>query len=316
MASGTFFRKTVTLLKERHTPASIALVSTVLLILGKCFKPMLITEGSASIGIVMLPIIVFILPSAVLIRTKDKHYLKRLLLKPGKPETILLSLISSLVLISGGLLLSILTAGIRRLPGAFTLYDTFEASLTGSPENTLFLLIAYALLPAIGEELLFRGILRHAYERYGGGIAILLPALLFTMVHFQPTGIPVYLFSGLLLGFLAYVCRSVTAAVIAHFLYNVFGLFGQPYISSFYYVSGSKVLFIFVLVFVLLLSLALFFGETARLCRLYADRNLPLLLKTPPLPEKGVLKQLLLAPDMIASAVVWVIASVLFAIFA
>lgn len=301
---------------EHRSPAAIALVSTVLLILGKCFSPMLVSEGSSSIGIVMLPIIVFILPSAVLIRTRDKHYLGRLMLAPGKPDTLLLSLLSALVLISGGLLLSILTSGIRRLPGVFTLYDTFEATLTGSAENTLFLLIAYALLPAIGEELLFRGILREAYEKHGGFVAILFPAILFSMIHLRPSGIPVYLFSGLILGFTAYLCRSVTAAVIAHFLYNVFGLFGQPYISSFYYVAGSRVLFVFLLVFVLLLSLALFFGEVSRLCRLYADKNLPLLLPVPAKPEKGVLKSLFLAPDAIAGFVIFVISSILFAIFA
>lgn len=316
MKDNSVLKRAWRFVSTRRTPAAIALISTVLLILGKCFKPILISSGSSSIGIVMLPIIVFILPSAVLIRLKDKHYLKRLLLRPGKPETLLLSLLSALVLISGGLLLSILTSGIRRLPGVFTLYDTFEASLTGSAENTLFLLLAYALLPAIGEELLFRGILREAYEKHGGLVAILLPAILFTTMHFQPSGIPVYLFSGLLLGFTAYICRSVTAAVVAHFLYNVFGLFGQPYISSFYYVAGSRVLFIFLLVFVLLLSLALFFGETARLCTLYADKNLPLLLSVPAKPEKGVLKSLLLAPDAMACFVIWVISSILFTVFA
>ena len=116
MHPNSFLGRAVEFLQKRHTPASVALISTVLLIFGKCFKPLLVAEGSSAVGVVMLPIIVFILPSAILIRTKDKHYLSKLLLKPGKPETLLLSLLSAMVLISGGLLLSILTAGIRQLP--------------------------------------------------------------------------------------------------------------------------------------------------------------------------------------------------------
>lgn len=301
------------------TPARIACASSLLLLLCRLLRPLLESKEGFYIGSIVMQIMIFILPATIRIRMKDERYLWKLHLKPARPETLLLSLSSGMLLITGGLLLSLLFSGISHLSGTFTLYESFEAERSGELGNTLYLLLAYAVLPAIAEELFFRGILRAEYERYGAEVAVLMTSILFTCLHFSLTGILVYFFSGIVLAITAYLSRSVTGAILAHFLYNLFGLFGQPYISSFFNISGNKTLFIFVLISLFLLSLALFCGEIARLCRLYAIRNVrtiaPRRPEGVPMFPRKLMRHLLLAPDTILCYVIWLLSSILFGIF-
>ena len=300
------------------SPAILACVSATLLLATRLLDDILLTGDGVYLSVVVLQIIIFLLPAGIWIRLRGDGYLTRIRLKPGKPETLLLSLASSVLLITGGLLLSMVFSGINNLTGTFSLYETFQTDIgSGFSGPTLYLILAYAVLPAICEELLFRGVLCAEYERHGVSIAVLSSTLLFTFLHFNFGGVPVYLFSGFILALTAFLCRSVWGAVLAHFVYNLFGLFGQPYISAFYEITGSTALFLFVLIFLFLLSLAIFCGETARLCRLYAARNyahiaVPKLRDGSPVPFRVRCRFALLHPDAIGTALLWLSASLLF----
>lgn len=310
------------LLRKRiPSPATLVLVSSVLLLVTRLLKSFLLQGSGAYVSVVVLQIIIFLLPAGVWIRLRGDGYLSRLRLKPGKPESLLLVLAASLLLITGGLLLSMLFSGINNLTGTFTLYETFRIGDGGGFSGpALYLILAYAALPAICEELVFRGILCTEYERHGVSVAVLASTVLFTCLHFNFGGIPVYLFSGFVLAVTTYLGRSVMGAILAHFLYNLFGLFGQPYIRSFYEITGSTALFLFVIIALFLLSLAVFCGEAARLCRLYAARNIPNL-EVPkakdgtPVPFRVRIRAVLLLSDSLAVYAVWLIASVLFLFF-
>lgn len=300
------------------SPAVLPLVSAVLLLITRLLRGVLFSGDTLYVTVVALQIIIFLLPVGVFIRLRGDGYLPRLRLRPGRPESILLTLSASLLLISGGVLLSMLFSGINNLAGTFTLYETFRTGDGGGFSGpTVYLILAYAVLPAISEEILFRGVLLAEYERHGVGIAVVVSSVLFAAMHFNFGGLPVYLFSGAVLAVTTYLSRSVTNAMIAHFLYNLFGLFGQPYLRAFYEITGSTSLFLFLLVALLLLSLAVFCGETARLCRLYATRNVKHL--EPPktrdgqtVPLKIRVKAVFLKPDAIACYVLWLAASILF----
>ena len=299
------------------SPSAPVLLSALLLLLTRLLSPLLLRGNSLYISVVILQIIVFRLPAGIYIRMQGDGYFSRLRLKPGRPESLPLSLFSALLLISGGLLLSMLFSGLNRLAGPFTLYESFYTDGGGFSGPTLYLVLAYAVLPAITEELLFRGILCTEYERHGVSVAILSSTVLFALIHFNFFGIPVYLYAGFLLAVTTYLCRSVSGAIIAHFIYNLFGLFGQPYIASFYEITGSTALFLFILISVFLLSLALFCGEASRLSRLYAERNLPNI-EIPhykngsPVPFRLRLRAALLKPFVLIIFILWLTASILF----
>jgi membrane protease YdiL (CAAX protease family) len=216
------------------------------------------------------------------------------------------------VMITGGMLCEILTGGIASLEGNFTIYDSFSASMS-DPLEILFAILAYALLPALCEEFLFRAILCAEYERYGAPVAVAACSLFFAMLHFSLSLFPAYLFLGILLAGAMYVTRSFFAAFWLHLVYNLFCLFGQPYLSAFYVHAGSNEIFLFCLVVLFLLFGAFATGEARKIYHRYARANLDSA-HTPAVPlreQPRVLARALLSPAVAVCAVVWLIAAIL-----
>ena len=82
-------------------------------------------------------------------------------------------------------------------------------------------LIVYALLPAIGEELIFRGIiLKGMQSRFSGFVAIFFSTLLFVLMHGSLQQTAYQLLVGIMLGYLACVGGSIVYSIILHFLSN------------------------------------------------------------------------------------------------
>ena len=124
-----------------------------------------------------------------------------------------------------------------------------------------------AVLPAILEEFLFRGIVVAEYERRGAWRALLLSALLFALAHFDPRNLIAYLFAGVVLTLVLFATNSLLATMLLHALYHVTALLAQPYLNTLYRYTGNVMLFIFIWIVVLLASLLLFTHFGARLYR-------------------------------------------------
>lgn len=99
-------------------------------------------------------------------------------------------------------------------------------------------LIIYALLPAVAEEIVFRGVIqRSLLSKYTGFVAIFFSSLLFVLMHGSLQQTVYQLVMAILLGYLACVGGSILYSIILHFLNNalvlVFGCFDlAPYLSS------------------------------------------------------------------------------------
>ncbi len=91
-----------------------------------------------------------------------------------------------------------------------------------APSELFFNLFTIALLPAIGEELLFRGIVQQNIEKgtKNSHIAIWLTALIFSFIHFQFQGFFPRVFLGAGLGYLYVWTRNLWIPIIAHLAYN------------------------------------------------------------------------------------------------
>lgn len=91
-----------------------------------------------------------------------------------------------------------------------------------SPAELVFTLLVVAVLPAIGEELVFRGILQQKLEQVSHKpvAAIWITALIFSAFHLQFAGLLPRLLLGAGLGYLFYWSRSLWAPIIAHFFVN------------------------------------------------------------------------------------------------
>ena len=82
-------------------------------------------------------------------------------------------------------------------------------------------LLVIALIPAIGEELTFRGVLQQGLTRkMNPHVAIILSAAIFSFIHFQFYGFLPRMFLGILLGYMFYVSGSLWTSILMHFVNN------------------------------------------------------------------------------------------------
>lgn len=83
-------------------------------------------------------------------------------------------------------------------------------------------LIVIALIPAVGEELTFRGVLQQSLTRKlkNPHVAIILSAAIFSFIHFQFYGFMPRMFLGILLGYMFYITGSLWVSMLMHFLNN------------------------------------------------------------------------------------------------
>ncbi len=83
-------------------------------------------------------------------------------------------------------------------------------------------LFVIAVLPAIGEELIFRGVLltkiREASNNEFYGVVV--SALVFSGIHMQPTKLLPMLFLGLVLGYIYTRTKNIVYPILFHFLFN------------------------------------------------------------------------------------------------
>ncbi len=83
-------------------------------------------------------------------------------------------------------------------------------------------LIMLAIIPAFGEELIFRGGFQQIFTRWIGNyhVAIWLTAIIFSSIHFQFYGFLPRMFLGALFGYLLVWSGSLWLPIIGHFLNN------------------------------------------------------------------------------------------------
>ena len=85
----------------------------------------------------------------------------------------------------------------------------------------LFNLVVIALIPAIGEELTFRGVLQQSLTRkMNPHVAIILSAAIFSFIHFQFYGFLPRMFLGILMGYMFYITNSLWTSMLMHFVNN------------------------------------------------------------------------------------------------
>ncbi len=106
----------------------------------------------------------------------------------------------------------------QRLIAFLTQFDSFGVFLLG--------IFVMAVLPAVGEELLFRGLLQNQLKGLFGNrhVAVWLGALIFSAVHFQFYGFVGRALLGLWFGYLYERSGSLRWPIWAHFFHNGFTL--------------------------------------------------------------------------------------------
>ncbi|MCL2751707.1 MAG: CPBP family intramembrane metalloprotease [Firmicutes bacterium] len=112
----------------------------------------------------------------------------------------------------------------------------------------LFAVFAVAVLPAIFEELVFRGAVFHALKERGGAFAVVVSAAAFALFHGNPDQTVYQFLLGLMLGYAVLRTGSVYAGMIMHFCSNLLAILYEYFGWKFWVPSAPGLFFGFAVV--------------------------------------------------------------------
>jgi membrane protease YdiL (CAAX protease family) len=90
-----------------------------------------------------------------------------------------------------------------------------------TPINVIAAVVFVAVLPAVCEEFLFRGLILNSTKWLGGMKAVLISAGFFCIYHMSPYQTAYQFVMGVIYGIVALKAQSITPTIILHFLNNL-----------------------------------------------------------------------------------------------
>ena len=106
--------------------------------------------------------------------------------------------------------------------------------------DLMFNLLVMAIVPAIGEELFFRGFIQNTFLGFfkNSHLAIIFTSILFSLIHFDLVGFLPRFFLGAILGYMFFISKSLWIPILAHFINNAMAvIISYPYFKSFDFVQ-------------------------------------------------------------------------------
>lgn len=171
----------------------------------------------------VMQIAAYLFPCALYYLLKRRKLSSPMLIEPVGVGGMLLVLPVFLLLISGTILIKYFAyVGY----GGTVSMSGYYSELLSMSDNSIGVIVAVILLPAICEEILFRGVLMSEYRSLGSVNAIIMTALLFAMMHLSFGDFVLNFCAAILLGLVASATGSVVSSIAVHAAANAFALFG------------------------------------------------------------------------------------------
>jgi len=198
------------------TPGLAMLAFAVTIVLG-FYGQLALRESSVPLLTLCVEVGFFLLPALLLARGLRLPLRETFRLRAPAPRQVLASVMLGLTAWTVAASLSLTT-----LPPPESLVKSLQQMvlLDGYPAALPLALVLFALVPALCEEMLFRGLILSGLARLGALPALVISALLFGLAHasiyrFIPTFV-----LGLCLGYAVWSSRSIWVGVIVHSLNN------------------------------------------------------------------------------------------------
>lgn len=177
------------------------------------------SQGFGS-GMLITQIALFLFPSLIAIKFSNQNFKNTLRLNKVSFQNLILSALIMLFSLPFVFLVNFIYLFIIQ-------YNLDTPALPDIPiaQNNpeLFLLIAIiGILPAISEEVLFRGYILKNFEPLGAKNAIILSTILFSLMHIRFIRFPATFILGLIITFAVYKTNSLYTGIFMHFINNTF----------------------------------------------------------------------------------------------
>lgn len=142
-----------------------------------------------------------------------------------------------------------------------------EIPIQANKDNAIGVILAYAIFPAICEELFLRGLLQNEISKTAGAAAgIIVSSLAFALIHQELRYFLIYFVSGIILAVVSHITNSVIPSVILHTLNNLFSITFSARISFIASERTGNTILIAVLTLILLLLLIFFLKLLENIC--------------------------------------------------
>ena len=260
-------------IKNVHgAPLLLVIISLLLIVFGFVDTSFLAPDGNEFLSSAVLQVLIFAIPSAIWARARGKGFLSRMRITFFKAVDIPLLVYALGFMFFAGATLSFYMY--RLAPGLFSAAG--GADFSRGVGYGIYAVVSAAILPAVTEEFLFRGIIMTEYSRNGVALSVVLSALTFSLIHFEPVRIPVYFVLGIALCLVTLATRSLIAAMVLHAAYNALVMFFDVYVyRAALRQGGATVLFTFICTALALLFAFLFFSALSRAYRDLGLRGAP-----------------------------------------
>ena len=215
-------------------------------------------------SLIILQIFTAALPCIFYARLRGQGYSATLGIRPMALNRIGFLFLAAVTLIVGSITVKLTLSYMGVEPSEYLGYGALvliDDAVTFT--DVMYMISTFAVLPAIIEEFVYRGVIM---TEYGGGIIAAIIATLFYGISFLDIErLPIYLFCGAVYALVRYVTRSLLASVALHMIYGVFNLISETYILKIIAQPEYRTLIAFVTITVFLVFLSITFGESERI---------------------------------------------------
>lgn len=136
-----------------------------------------------------------------------------------KPAVLLMAVLCTL---AAAVIGSYAAGAVDNLLGFFRIYTVLPSySLGLTPASVAVSLVQLVLVPAVIEEVVFRGVVLQSLRPAGNSFALIVSSLTFALLHGNPVQMPYAFLLGLVIGYFVLVTGSVVTGILAHLCNNL-----------------------------------------------------------------------------------------------
>lgn len=236
-------------------------------------------QDNLYLSVIILYLLILIMPGIFYSKLKGTGYVDKLNIKMFGLNKVPYLIFVFLAMASATMIFKLLQYGMGIYSVQITYFDRYLPSNPLTSANILYVIIAYAILPAICEEFIFRGILLTEYADCGTGQVntIFLTAILYAMSYTDFAKFPVYFLTGFVFAMIVFVTQSLIASTIMHIIYNLFMIYVEDYMMRLASQAGNLLMYIFIMLACVLIFVIVAFGCAEKIYYTYSieKENVP-----------------------------------------
>jgi len=201
-------------------------------------------SDNSYLNMIVAQLFIYVIPALLYLRIKGRGAFTRLRVRLMPIRAIPFCIAAFFVMLFGSLLVRTLLFYL--VPGTI-LNEANSVQTYSQSANGLLIILAAAVMPALCEEFVFRGIVVSEYERNGALTAVIFSSLFYACAHFVQGDFASYVFAGVILAVAVIMTNSVMTAVILHLAWSLGTLATDGVFYHVLQASQSVTLFMFLL---------------------------------------------------------------------